>query len=267
MHRRARTALGLLVFTLVACAGVWPGSVDSAAQGVARPAPRFSYKVIATYPHDPSAYTQGLVYRDGVLYESTGLQGQSSLRRVRLETGEVLQKIALDPQYFGEGLAGVGNTLVQLTWQSGVGFVYDLKSFKPVRSFKYAGEGWGLVYDGTRLIMSDGSSSLRFLDAATFRETGRVTVTDAGVPVTQLNELEMVKGEILANIYQTDDIVTIAPATGRVTGRISLRGLLSSSDRMRQVDVLNGIAYDPARDRLFVTGKLWPKLFEIQIVR
>ena len=265
MHRPVRLAT-LCATVGLASAGILARGA-SFQGGPAKPAPRLNYKVIATYPHDPSAYTQGLIYRGGVLFESTGLNGQSSLRRVRLETGEVLQRIPIDQKYFAEGLAAVGDTLVQLTWQSGVAFVYDLKSFGLLRTFKYTGEGWGLVHDGARLVMSDGTSSLRFIDPATFRETGRVKVTDGGAPVSQLNELEIVKGEVLANIYQTDDIVTIAPATGRVTARISLRGLLTAADRARPVDVLNGIAYDAARDRLFVTGKLWPKLFEIQIVR
>jgi len=265
MHRPVRLAIPCVAVAL-ASAGILARG-PSPQGGPTKPAPRLNYKVIATYPHDPSAYTQGLIYRDGVLFESTGLNGQSSLRRVRLETGEVLQRIAIERKYFAEGLAAVGNTLVQLTWQTGVAFVYDLKTFGLLRTFKYSGEGWGLVHDGARLVMSDGTSSLRFIDPVTFREMGRVPVTDGGVPVTQLNELEFVKGELLANIYQTDDIVLIAPSTGRVTARISLGGLLTAADRVRPVDVLNGIAYDPGRDRLFVTGKLWPKLFEIQIVR
>jgi glutaminyl-peptide cyclotransferase len=236
-------------------------------QGPAQMAPVLKYRVVATYPHDPSAYTQGLVYKDGFLFESTGRNGASTLRRVKLETGEVLQRIPIDAKYFAEGLADVGTELVQLTWQSNIGFVYDLKTFKLNRTFTYTGEGWGLVNDGTRLIMSDGTPALRFLEPKTLREIGRVTVTDGGLPVEDLNELEMMKGEILANIYQTDYIVTIAPRTGRVTGRIDLRGLLPAADRLRQVDVLNGIAYDPVRDRLFVTGKWWPKLFEIRVVR
>ena len=181
------------------------------------------------------------------------------------ETGAVLQIRRLDPQYFGEGLALVGSNLVQLTWQTEVGFVYDLATFEPRRTFSYTGEGWGLTTDEKRLILSDGSSVLRFLDPATFKETGRLTVKDAGMPVEQLNELEIVKGEIYANVYQTHRIARISPQSGQVIGWIDLTGLLSARESAG-VDVLNGIAYDAAKDRLFVTGKLWPKLFEIQIV-
>ena len=228
-------------------------------------APTFSYRVVRSYPHDRQAYTQGLVFHDGVLYESTGLNGQSSIRKVRLETGEVLQIRPLDQKYFGEGIAIVGNELMQLTWQTEVGFVYDLATFNSRRTFAYAGEGWGLTYDGKRLIMSDGSPTLRFMDPATSKETGRLIVRDRGMPVDDLNELEVVKGEILANVYQTDRIARISPKTGRVTAWIDLRGLLSPREAAG-AEVLNGIAYDAAKDRLFVTGKLWPRLFEIQIV-
>jgi glutamine cyclotransferase len=177
----------------------------------------------------------------------------------------VLQIRRLEPRYFGEGIAIVGSELIQLTWQTEVGFVYDLGTFEPRRTFKYAGEGWGLTYDGKRLIRSDGSSVLRFLDPATLQETGRLAVSDAGIPVEQLNELEVVKGEIYANVYQTDRIVRISPKTGQVTGWIDLSGLLPPREAAG-VDVLNGIAYDETNDRLFVTGKLWPKLFEIQLI-
>lgn len=228
--------------------------------------PTFSYRVVRSYPHDRQAYTQGLVFHDGVLYEGTGLNGQSSIRKVRLETGEVLQIRPLDRKYFGEGIAIVGGRLIQLTWQTEVGFVYDLATFDARRTFTYAGEGWGLTYDGTRLIMSDGSPTLRFLDATTLKETGRLTVRDDGKPVEDLNELEIVKGEILANVYQTERIVRISPKTGQVTGWIDLRGLLSPREKAG-VEVLNGIAYDSTKDRLFVTGKLWPRLFEIEIVQ
>lgn len=227
--------------------------------------PTFTYRVVRSHPHDRSAYTQGLVFHDGVLYESTGLNGQSSIRKVRLETGEVLQIRPLDRKYFGEGIAIVGKELIQLTWQTEIGFIYDLATFDPRRTFPYTGEGWGLTFDGKRLIMSDGSATLRFLDASTLKETGRLTVRDRGMPVDDLNELEIVKGEILANVYQTDRIVRISPKTGQVTGWIDLRGLLSPRDAAG-AEVLNGIAYDAAKDRLFVTGKLWPRLFEIQTV-
>lgn len=228
--------------------------------------PTYGYRVVRSFPHDRGAYTQGLVFSEGVFYESTGLYGQSTLRKVRPETGEVLKVRPLDGKYFGEGLALVGKELMQLTWEAEQGFVYDLATFEPKRRFYYRGEGWGLGYDGKRLVMSDGSPVLRFLEPATFKEIGRITVRDAGVPVDQLNELEIVKGEIFANVYQTNRIARIAPATGQVTGWIDLTGLLSPRDAAG-TDVLNGIAYDAAGDRLFVTGKLWPRIFEIQLVK
>ena len=227
-------------------------------------APVAGYQVVRVYPHDPQAFTQGLVYVDGTLFESTGLNGRSGIRRVKLENGAVLQLQPLEERYFGEGIAVVGNAIVQLTWQSGIGFVYDRTTFRRTRTFTYAGEGWGLTYDGTRLIMSDGTSFLRFLDPKTLKETGRLQVKDGARPVEQLNELEMVKGELFANVWGTDRIVRIDPKSGVVRGWIDLRGLLDSGDAAG-VDVLNGIAYDAAGDRLFVTGKLWPKLFEIRI--
>ena len=185
---------------------------------------------------------------------------------MKLENGEVVQIKRLEDRYFGEGIALVGDAIVQLTWQAEIGFVYDRTSFERRRSFTYAGEGWGLTYDGTRLIMSDGSDTLRFLDPKTFEETGRVRVQDGGRPVTQLNELEFIKGEVFANVWGTDRIVRIAPRTGQVTGWIDLRGLLAPHEAVN-VDVLNGIAYDASADRLFVTGKWWPKLFEIRVLR
>jgi glutaminyl-peptide cyclotransferase len=227
--------------------------------------PVAGYRVVHVFPHDPQAFTQGLVYLDGVLYEGTGLNGRSTIRKVRLENGEVLQMQKLDAQYFGEGIAVFGGTLFELTWQSGIGFRYDRASFQRTGSFSYRGEGWGLTQDGRRLIMSDGSAYLRFLDPATQKELSRLKVTDGATPVVNLNELEYVKGELLANVWQSDRIARISPKTGRVTGWIDLKGLLSVRDA-QGVDVLNGIAYDAEGDRLFVTGKLWPKLFEIQIV-
>jgi glutaminyl-peptide cyclotransferase len=227
-------------------------------------APVSRYEIVRTYPHDRAAFTQGLFFLDGFLYEGTGLNGQSGIRKVRLENGEVVQVRKLESDYFGEGIAAVGDAIVQLTWQAGVGFVYDRATFERRRSFTYEGEGWGLTYDGTRLIMSDGTPVLRFLDPKTFKVIGRLEVKDGGRPVDDLNELEMVKGEIFANVWSTDRIARISPKTGAVTGWIDLRGLLSPADAAG-VDVLNGIAYDAAHDRLFVTGKLWPKLFEIRL--
>lgn len=227
-------------------------------------APLARAEVVRSYPHDPKAFTQGLVFVDGYLYEGTGQKGESSIRKVRLESGEVVQIHRLDSRYFGEGITILRDSLIQLTWQAGVGFVYDAKTFEPRRTFTYSGEGWGLTHDGTRLIMSDGSSALRFLDPKTFDETGRVQVNDAGRPVDQLNELEFVKGEIYANVWMHDRIARISPKTGAVTGWIDLRGLLTPQEAAT-VDVLNGIAYDAENDRLFVTGKWWPKLFEIRV--
>jgi len=261
---------------LIACS--WLAAVLIAAGGAERPAllaqgaparkvavPVSSYKVVNVYPHDRTAFTQGLVYLDGVLYEGTGLNGQSSIRKVRLETGEVLQRAALDERYFGEGIVVWGQTLIQLTWQAEMGFVYDLATFKQIKTFSYMGEGWGLTHDGTRIIMSDGSSALRFLDPVTLKEMGRITVKEGSQPVDRLNELEYVKGEILANVWTTNRLARVSPKTGQVLGWIDLSGLLDKQDAVG-VEVLNGIAYDAKGDRLFVTGKLWPKLFEIRLV-
>lgn len=227
--------------------------------------PVCGYQIVNTYPHDPKAYTQGLIYRDGFLFESTGLNGRSTLRKVKLETGAVIQQVSLDPQYFAEGLTDWGNRLIQLTWQSRVGFLYDLATFKLQGTFSYPGEGWGLTHDRTRLILSDGSESLRFLNPETLREVGRVVVTDGGVPVRDLNELEYVRDEVYANVWPTDRIARISTASGRVTAWVDLKGLLPGVHQLQPEAVLNGIAYDAARDRLFVTGKLWPKLFEIKV--
>ncbi len=232
---------------------------------VAQP-PQYSYTVVRTYPHDRDAFTQGLQFVDGVFYEGTGLNGRSSIRKVRIETGEVLQRRDIAHEYFGEGITVWKDELVQLTWQSGVGFVYDRQTFAPKRRFTYKGEGWGLTHDGAHLIMSDGTDELRFLDPTTFAERRRVRVTAGGSPLKNLNELEWVKGEVFANIWtnETDLIARIDPKTGVVSGWIDLRGLLSPRERA-QVDVLNGIAYDAATDRLFITGKLWPRVFEIRV--
>ncbi len=224
------------------------------------------YRVVHAYPHDSRAFTQGLICLDGHLYESTGIKGQSSLRMEVLETGKIEQYAPLPAQYFGEGLTNWGSTLIQLTWQSGIAFVYDRFSFRVVRTFHYPGEGWGLTQDGKHLILSDGSATLRFLDPATFREVRRVTVRSKGAPVTKLNELEYIHGEIYANIWYSDRIARISPATGEVLSWIDLSGLLSPDERTNPDAVLNGIAYDARNDRLFVTGKLWPKIFEIRIV-
>ena len=227
--------------------------------------PVYTYKIVKTYPHDQNAFTQGLIFLDGFLYEGTGLNGRSGLRKVKLETGRVLQQAAIEERYFGEGITDWGAELVQLTWQTGVGFVWDRATFKVKKQFKYSGEGWGLTHDAQRLIMSDGSPVLRFLDPLTQAETGRLVVLDGRRPVANLNELEWVKGEIWANVWQTERIARISPQTGAVVGWIDLSGLLTESEG-RNVDVLNGIAYDAKQDRLFVTGKLWPKIFELKIL-
>ena len=228
--------------------------------------PVYGYRIVRTYPHDPTAFTQGLQYVDGFLYEGTGLNGSSSIRKVKLETGEIVQRRDLARAYFGEGIVLWKTNLIQLTWQSNIAFVYDSKTFAPLRTFKYKGEGWGLTHDGTNLIMSDGTDELRVLDPATFAERRRIKVTAAGAPLRYLNELEYMKGEILANVWTTDSVARVSLATGRVTGYIDLGGLLTPAEQSA-VDVLNGIAYDENNDRLFVTGKLWPRLFEIKIVQ
>jgi glutaminyl-peptide cyclotransferase len=231
------------------------------------PERRQGFEIVHTYPHDATAFTQGLIYVDGHLYESTGLNGRSSLRMVELSTGKVLQKHDLPAEYFGEGLTDWESTLIQLTWTSHRAFVYDRFSFSPQRTFAYPGEGWGLTHDATQLIMSDGSSYLRFLDPKSFQVTRRVQVVDdTGRGVENLNELEYIRGEIYANVWQTDDIVRISPRTGRILGRIDLRGIIDTRELHGEGAVLNGIAYDAAHDRIFVTGKRWPKLFEIKIV-
>jgi glutamine cyclotransferase len=262
---RTRFPIATLSTTALLGVAVVLGIGASQAQRRSVAAPVSTYRIVKIYPHDHAAFTQGLVYLDGALYEGTGLNGKSSIRKVRLENGEVLQQQALDQKYFGEGIAIWKKSLIQLTYTTEIGFVYDLSTFQRVKTFNYTGEGWGLTHDDTRIIMSDGSSSLRFLDPETLRETGRLAVKDAGVLVKDLNELEFVKGEILANIWKTQRLARISPRTGQVTGWIDLSGLLDPHDAAG-VDVLNGIAYDAAGDRLFVTGKLWPKLFEIRIV-
>ena len=228
--------------------------------------PVWGYQVAKTYPHDPDAFTEGLFYQGGVLYESTGLEGRSSIRKVQLATGKVLRQRPIDSKYFGEGIVAWKGKLVELTWQSQIGFTYDLDTFKPRSSFTYKGEGWALTQDGRRLIMSDGTPQLRFLNPETLAETGRVTVTADGKPVININEVEYVKGEVLANIWQTALIVKIDPKSGKVTGLIDLSPLLAAEQaKGKPIDVLNGIAYDAARDRLFITGKLWPDLYEIKL--
>lgn len=254
----ATIAIPLCIFSVV------PAGIHGAAEenGI----PVFGYEVINTYPHDVNAFTQGLFIRNGVLYEGTGLKGLSSLRKVDLKTGKVLEERKLQDEYFGEGITTDGKRIIQLTWKARKGFVYDLNTFAPIMDFSYPTEGWGITYDGRNFIMSDGTATLYFLDPQNLKEIGRIEVYDDKGPVVRLNELEYVNGEIFANIWWEERVARIDPKTGRVTGWIDLRGLLSQSDRKSDVNTLNGIAYDSEKEKLYVTGKLWPKLFEIKIV-
>jgi glutaminyl-peptide cyclotransferase len=257
-------AAGLLL--LMGTIGFLPGQRRGGPDGPRGPVPTYGYEVVRSYPHDRGAFTQGLFIRNGFFYEGTGMNGQSGIRKVQIETGQVLQSRPLAQQYFGEGIVEWKGSIVQLTWQHGIGFLYDADSFAPTRTFSYTGEGWGLTHDGTRLIMSDGTPQLRFLDPTTLKETGRITVREPRGPVEKLNELEFVKGEVFANVWGSDRIARISPSDGRVTGWIDLSGLLTRAERA-EADVLNGIAYDAASDRLFVTGKWWPRVFEIKLVK
>jgi glutaminyl-peptide cyclotransferase len=250
------------VFMLVAVAA-FLGALHAAAPQT----PVYGYRILHVYPHDPEAFTQGLEFHDGFLYEGTGLKGRSTLRKVELESGKVLQEIQLNPKYFGEGITVLDQRIFELTWQSQRGFIYKRTTFQQTSDFTYPGEGWGLANDDRRIFMSDGTAEIRVWNPATLQETGRLRVHDGSEPVASLNELEYVRGEIYANVWQTDRIARISTTDGHVTGWIDLSGLLSPSELSAGPDVLNGIAYDAVRDRLFVTGKLWPKLFEIQLIR
>ncbi len=227
--------------------------------------PVYGYEVVNTWPHDPNAFTQGLIYRDGFLFESTGLVGQSSLRKVDLKTGKVLKKVDVPSQYFAEGMTLLGGRIYQLTWRNKRGFIYEPETFNKIGEFSFDGEGWGLTDDGQNLILSDGSNEIRFIDPATFRIVRSIRVYDRNRPLRDLNELEYVKGEIYANVWHTDRIARIDPQTGGILGWIDLKNLLPADELTDEEAVLNGIAYDGAGDRLFVTGKLWPKLFEIRL--
>lgn len=239
-------------------------TVPSALRGTNQPT-MFAYEIVHTWPHDKHAFTQGLIFFEGQLFESTGLNGASTLRRVELETGKVIQQVALPYDVFAEGLALIDDKLFQLTWQNGKCLVYDRQSFQRQKEFTYAGEGWGLTSNGKLLVMSDGTDQIRFRDPTTFEVKKNIRVTVAGQPLAYLNELEWVKGEILANIWRTDLVARIEPSSGVVTGLVNFRGLLAAEDYDLNTDVLNGIAYDAAGDRLFVTGKHWPKLFEVRL--
>jgi glutamine cyclotransferase len=248
---------------------LWPNvqeSTHSVNPTTSEIVPVYTFRVVNTYPHDRNAFTQGLVYENDTLYEGTGLHGRSKLYKVDLETGDVVLIHELPFQFFGEGITIFGNKIIQLTWQSNIGFVYDKNNFELLRQFNYSTEGWGITHDGKRLIMSDGTSTLHFLDTENFEEIGQIEVFDRNGTVTGLNELEYVQGEIYANVWQTDYIARISPRTGQVAGWIDLKELLSVDEFSEPVDVLNGIAYDEKKDRLFVTGKLWPRIFEIELI-
>lgn len=281
VRRRAACPLLWPIVLLVAACGGSEGSPAAAAEPIPvpsspepPPAPEpvppevFGYRVVQEFPHDPQAFTQGLFFHDGFLYESTGLRGESTLRRVELASGEVLEERRLLPQFFGEGAALAGDFIYQLTWEAGIGFVYTRESFRLVREFRYSGEGWGLTFDGEHLVMSDGSDSLRFLDPNSLREVRTLEVTADGAPLPQLNELEWIDGEIWANIWMDNRIARIRPDTGEVIAFVDLTGILPLSFRLQypEMDVLNGIAWDAADGRIFVTGKKWPKLYEIELV-
>jgi len=250
--------LFLLFFALTFLSFISPSESSST--------PVFTYKIINTYPHDHQAFTQGLVFNEGLMYEGTGLKGRSTLRSIKLETGEVLKIRKLLEEFFGEGITVYGDKIIQLTWQSHIGFIYHKDSFKLLKTFQYPTEGWGITHDGKQLIMSDGSANLYFLNPETFKETRRIEVRDRNNLVARLNELEYINGEIFANVWMTNRIARIDPQTGRVTGWINLDGLSPFKRRDERTKVLNGIAYDAKNDRLFVTGKLWPNLFEIKLV-
>jgi glutamine cyclotransferase len=231
-----------------------------------QPIPVYTYEIVNTFPHDTEAFTEGLAFEGGVMYEGTGLYGESSIRRVDLETGKVLGSYKLPDQYYGEGLTVYGDTLIQLTWHSNKGFVYDKNGLDLLREFSYATEGWGITHDASRIIMSDGTSTLYLWDPATLKTTGHIEVRHRGSPVDMLNELEYINGKIYANVWKTDRIAVIDPQDGEVSSWIDLTGLLDREKYQKTPDVLNGIAYDAKKGRLFVTGKLWPLLFEIKVV-
>ena len=247
------------LFLLVSCSGA------AHLNDAGRDAPVYRFDVKGSWPHDAGAFTQGLEYYEGSLYESTGGHGTSTLRQIELETGRVLRRVDVPREYFAEGLTIFRGKIYQLTWQAHKGFIYDLASFQLLGEFAYEGEGWGLTHDDRSLIMSDGTNQIRFLDPVNLRVERAIKVYNDGKPLMKLNELEYIRGEIYANIWQTDWIVRLDPQTGKILGRIDLKGLLPNSDRTWMTDVLNGIAYDEAHDRLFVTGKLWPKLFQITL--
>ncbi|MBC6422278.1 MAG: glutaminyl-peptide cyclotransferase [Hormoscilla sp. SP5CHS1] len=267
MHKRYIYASLAVILLFASACGIFESEHHTKAENLQpTQAPMYSYRIINRYPHDPEAFTQGLFYHNGVLYEGTGGWGHSSIRRVDLETGKVLQISNLDKRYFGEGIVLWQDRIIQLTWKSNTGFVYDRDTFEKINEFKYPTEGWGITQDGKRLIMSDGTNILYFWDPDSFQDIEKLQVRDGDTPVPRLNELEYVKGEIWANVWGTDLIARISPQTGQVLSWIDLTGLLDIALRRDPNAVLNGIAYDEKGDRIFVTGKLWPTLFEIQLI-
>ena len=256
-----------LSLTAILLAGVIACVNSSAARQAGDSLPVYSYEVVNSWPHDEDAYTQGLVFHDGALFESTGLRGSSSLRRVELKTGKVKKKVELSRAYFAEGITIFQDKIFQVTWQEQKGFIYDLKKFKQAGEFTYEGQGWGLTHDNHFLILSDGTNRIRFLDPVTFQVQRTISVYDNGQPLTEINELEYIKGEIYANIWRSDRIVRIDPTTGKINAWVDMTGLHHVGDGSDSENCLNGIAYDPETDRLFVTGKRWPKVFEIRLVR
>jgi glutamine cyclotransferase len=266
--QRTKKLYGILLLLLL----IGSGAVLSSAKSkeailrlFSRPIPMYTYKTINSWPHDNTSFTEGLVIKNGILYESVGLNGSSSLRLVDLETGTVKTKVDLPAEYFAEGITVLDGKIYQLTWRNNKGFIYDQGSLSQLAEFSYPGEGWGLTDDGRSLIMSNGTNVITFLSPHTFQIEKVIKVMDDDKPLVNLNELEYVKGEIFANIWHSDKIVRIDPGSGRILGWIDLTGLYPSEDRSGKEAVLNGIAYDQTSDRLFVTGKLWPRLFEIQL--
>jgi glutaminyl-peptide cyclotransferase len=257
-HKRARSLIcAVRIFSLTA---VILGAFSAIAAPVA------GYKVVATYPHSTESYTEGFFYLDGLFYEGTGLKGHSVVMAIQPQTGKTIQQLDLPPQYFGEGIVNWGSNLYEWTWQSHICFVYDRFSLRPVKQFTYTGEGWGMTRTAKEIITSDGTATLRFRDPSTFKETRHIVVKEGAKTINRLNELEYIKGEIYANIWHEDRIARISPQDGHVIGWIDLSGLLPASQKINEESVLNGIAYDAAHDRIFVTGKQWPTIFEIKIV-
>lgn len=265
LKARLAIILALSVAALQCNAGA--NSTPPANNNTPAPVAKHGYEIVNAYPHDTGAFTQGLIFVNGKLYEGTGQEGRSSLREVDLQSGRILKKVDLPEPFFGEGITFLNGKIYQLTWQHQIGFIYDAQTLEKLGQFNYPGEGWGITNDGRSLIISDGSNRLKFLDSDSFRVTKTIAVTDGGAPIRQLNELEYVNGEIYANIWHDQRIVTIDPQSGRVTGWIDLRGLLQPGAVQDEEAVLNGIAFDQASNRLFVTGKLWPQLFEIKLKR